>query len=297
MEIQQIRYFSKLAELGNFTRAAEACDVSQPSLSQQISKLELELGQPLFERLGRGTRLTGAGERFKERADQILRLIDEARASVIDEPDAGQIIIAGIPTIAPFFLPAVLSRLGKSAPRAQIHIREETTQDMLHLLAEGAIDLAVLAMPIKQENLHVEPIMTEELRLVVPRKHPLADKPKIGFKDITAEPFVLLHEAHCLTGTTLAFCQRHAFTPLVTARIQQLAMIQELVRLGQGVSMIPRMAAAADKSTERVYRSLTGDKPTRTIALAWNRMRFQTKLFVNVVNHLRAVGKEMQAAE
>jgi LysR family hydrogen peroxide-inducible transcriptional activator len=294
MEIQQIRYFAKLAELGNFTRAAEACNVSQPSLSQQISKLELELGQPLVERLGRGTRLTGAGERFKSRADEILRLIDDAHASVIDEPDAGNLTLAAIPTIAPYFLPAVLSKLAKAAPRAQITVREETTQDTLHLLAEGQVDLAVLAMPIKQENLHVEPIMTEELQLVVPKTHPLAKQPKIGFKDITGEPFVLLHEAHCLTGTTLAFCQRHAFTPLVTARIQQLAMIQELVRLGHGVSMIPKMAADADKSPQRVYRSLTGDKPTRTVALAWNRMRFQTKLFMNVVNHLRAAGKQMQ---
>jgi LysR family transcriptional regulator, hydrogen peroxide-inducible genes activator len=288
MEIQQIRYFVKLAELGNFTRAAEACGVSQPSLSQQVSKLELELGQPLVERLGRGTRLTGAGVRFKERADQIIRLVDDAAASVIDEPDAGHLTLAGIPTIAPFFLPAVLDKLARLYPKAQLTIREETTQETLHLLAEGEIDLAVLAMPIKQENLHVESIFTEELKVVMNKSHPLADKPKIGFKDLASERFVLLHEAHCLTGTTMAFCQRHAFSPLVTARIHQLTMVQELVRLGHGISMIPEMAAKADSSPDRVYRSLTGDKPTRTIALAWNRMRFQTKLFVNVVNHLRA---------
>jgi LysR family transcriptional regulator, hydrogen peroxide-inducible genes activator len=288
MELQQIRYFVKLAELGNFTRAAEACGVSQPSLSQQVSKLELELGQPLIERLGRGSRLTGAGVRFKERADQILRLVDDAANSVIDEPNAGHITLAGIPTIAPFFLPAILDKLARECPRAQITIREETTQETLHLLGEGAIDLAVLAMPIKQENLHVETIFTEELKVVMAPSHPLAQKPKLSFKDLTGEPFVLLHEAHCLTGTTLAFCQRHAFSPLVTARIHQLTMVQELVRLGHGISMIPEMAARADSSPARVYRSLTGDKPTRTIALAWNRMRFQTKLFVNVVERLRA---------
>ena len=98
MEIHQLRYFAKVAELGNFTRAAEACFVSQPSLSQQIIKLEQELGQPLLERLGRSVRLTKAGEILKPRADQILALLDDAKSRITDDPNAGRLSIAAIPT-------------------------------------------------------------------------------------------------------------------------------------------------------------------------------------------------------
>ena len=117
MEMHQLRYFAKVADLGNVTRAAEACFVSQPSLSQQLAKLERELGQPLFERLGRGVRLTEAGRLFKRYCDQILSLTEDARTRVADDPDSGRIVLAAIPTVAPYFLPGVLTRFAKLAPR------------------------------------------------------------------------------------------------------------------------------------------------------------------------------------
>ena len=104
MEMHQLRYFAKVADLGNVTRAAEACHVSQPSLSQQISKLERELGQPLFERLGRGVRLTEAGKLFKRYSDQILSLTEDARTRVTDDPDSGRILIDGV-DVAMFDVP------------------------------------------------------------------------------------------------------------------------------------------------------------------------------------------------
>ena len=109
MEMHQLRYFAKVAELGNVTRAAEACGVSQPSLSQQVAKLERELGLPLLERLGRGVRLTAAGTVFREYAAQILALAEQARTRVADEPDRGKLTVAAIPTVAPYFLPGVLT--------------------------------------------------------------------------------------------------------------------------------------------------------------------------------------------
>ena len=162
MEIHQLRYFAKVAEIGNFTRAAEACFVSQPSLSQQIAKLEEELGQPLFERLGRGVRLTEAGQKLLGRASQILLLLDEAKAAVADEPDAGRLVVAAIPTIAPYFLPAVLTRFAEECPRARIEVAEETTGRLLEMMAHGDVDLAIMALPLRGENLHVEPLFSEE---------------------------------------------------------------------------------------------------------------------------------------
>ena len=287
MEIHQLRYFAKVAEIGNFTRAAEACFVSQPSLSQQIAKLEEELGQPLFERLGRGVRLTEAGRKLRERASQILLLLDEAKAAITDEPDSGRLVVAAIPTIAPYFLPPVLTQFASACPRARIEVAEETTAHILEMLAHGDADLAVLALPLRGENLHVETLFTEELLAVLPAGHALIGKANLSLRDLAGEPFVLLHEAHCLTGTAMSFCRREGIAPTGTARIQQLATIQELVRLGHGVSLVPAMAARADTHAGRVYRSLSGDKPTRTVALAWNRMRYQSKLFSRFAAALR----------
>ena len=286
MEMHQLRYFAKVAELGNVTRAAEACFVSQPSLSQQIAKLERELGQPLFERLGRGVRLTEAGRLFKRYSDQILSLTEDARTRVADDPDSGRIILAAIPTIAPYYLPGALTRFAKECPKARLEIVEETTANILRLLGDGDIDLAILALPIQAEHVHTKALFTEELLAVLPTGHPLASKPKVGLKDLVTEPFVVLNEAHCLTGTTMSFCARHSASPLVTAKSHQLLTVLELVRLGQGVSLIPKMAVPKGKDEGREYRSLAGDKPTRTVALAWNRMRYQTQLFKRFVEFL-----------
>jgi len=286
MEMHQLRYFAKVAELGNVTRAAEACHVSQPSLSQQIAKLERELGQPLLERLGRGVRLTEAGRLFRRYADQILSLAEDASTRVADTPDSGRLVLAAIPTIAPYFLPSVLTRFAKECPKAQIEIVEDTTGHILRLLAEGDADLAILALPVQAEHVHTRTLFTEELLAVLPNRHPLAKKPKLGLKDLAAEPFVVLNEAHCLTRNTMSFCERHAASPLITAKSHQLLTVLELVRLGLGVSLIPAMAVPKGRDEGRTYRSLAGDKPARTIALAWNRMHYQTQLFKRFVEFL-----------
>lgn len=287
MEMHQLRYFAKVAELGHFTRAAEACGVSQPSLSQAVAKLEADLGTPLFERLGRGVRLTQAGEKLRDRAQHILRLVDDARASVTDTPDAGRVVVAAIPTVAPYLLPQVLIRFADECPAAEVEVIEETTERGIGRTVAGEADLLVAALPLRHDDLHVEPLLTEELLAVLPSAHPLAAKPRVTLKELTAERFVLLNEAHCLTDTALAFCTRRHAAPLVTSRIHQLATVLELVKLGHGVSLVPRMAAAADPSKHRVYRPISGDKPTRTLAVAWNTRRYHSAVFGRFVDALR----------
>jgi len=284
--MHQLRYFAKVADLGNVTRAAEACFVSQPSLSQQIAKLERELGQPLFERLGRGVRLTEAGKVFKRYSDQILSLTEDARTRVADDPDSGRLTLAAIPTIAPYYLPGVLTRFSRACPRAHIEIVEETTANILRLIAEGDVDLAIVALPLQAEYLHTKALFTEELIAVLPTGHALARRARVSLKDLVTEPFVVLNEAHCLTATTLSFCARHSASPLVTAKSHQLLTVLELVRLGQGVSLVPAMAVPRGRDDGREYRPITGDRPTRTVALAWNRMRYQTQLFKRFVEFL-----------
>jgi LysR family hydrogen peroxide-inducible transcriptional activator len=287
MEIHQLRYFAKVAELSNFTLAAKACHVSQPSLSLQIAKLERQLGQPLLERQARGARLTAAGKRFKERVDQILHLLDDAVASVQDEADAGRLVIAAIPTIAPYLLPRILARFARDYPRVQIEVIEETTENLVKLCIEGEADLAILALPIASSLLELTTLFEEELQVILPRNHQLAAKKKLTLHDLAEQPFVLLHEAHCLTDQTRGFCSRHLIAPIATARTHQLATVQELVGLGHGISLIPTMAAKQDRHPDRVYRNIQGNAPSRTIAMGWHRHRYQSPLFLTFVEFLK----------
>ena len=125
MELHQIRYFAAVAREGNFTRAARSCFVSQPSLSQQILKLEDEVGQPLFHRLGRRAVLTEAGERFRARARRILREVDNAQRELADLAEtSGRLSVGGIPTVVPFLMPDVLAELRQSDPGLRVELRE-----------------------------------------------------------------------------------------------------------------------------------------------------------------------------
>jgi LysR family hydrogen peroxide-inducible transcriptional activator len=279
MEISQLRYFAKAAELGNFTRAAEACLISQPSLSQQILKLENEIGQPLFDRVGRTVRLTDAGRRLKERVDQAIKLLDDAKSQLRDETDSGRLVVAAIPTIAPYVLPRMVGEFIQKCPRAQIDIVEDVTAGIIDRCHRGEVDLALVALPISGETLRITPLFSEELLLAMCAEHPLARKPRITLRDVRDEPFVLLADAHCLSGNALSFCHSRGFQPILTSRVNQIPTVLELVALGHGVSLIPAMARAADTSAARCYRSFSGEKPTRTIGMIWNEYRFQTKLF------------------
>lgn len=291
MELQQLRYFAKAAHLSSFTKAAEACLVSQPSLSQQIAKLEQELGQPLFERVGRGAKLTEVGKAFKERVDQILKLVDDAKASAADEPDAGRLVVAAIPTIAPYFLPEVVASFCDAFPKARVEIIEEPTASILTLLANGDVDCGVLGLPIRADNLKIEKLFEEELLAALPADHSLAKRRKLKLEDLVSEPFVLLNDAHCLSELTMTFCKRRSLAPIATAKLHQLATVLEFVRLGRGVSLVPAMAAAQDQSDERVYRSLDGDPPKRTVAVAWSAFRFRTKLFDRFLEWIKTAAK------
>ena len=183
---------------------------------------------------------------IKERADQILRLLDDTKARMIDDPQTGRLTIGAIPTIALYFLSQILRRFAMDSPNVQIEVVEEPTTSSIKRCADGSVDLALLALPIQADQFHAEMLFREELKVVMAASHPLASRERLSLTDIQNEPFVLLNEAHCLTQDTLSFCTRHTFVPIVTAEIHQLLTVQELVRLGQGISLIPEMAARMD---------------------------------------------------
>lgn len=291
VELDQLRNFLRVAERQNFTRAAEDLAMSQPALSRSIQRLEEELGQPVFERKTRSVALTDAGLLLQARAQQVLAILEDTRAEITDDGQSGRIRVGAIPTIAPFFLPEVLQRFSHEFPKATLIVQENTTDALLKSCTQGEIDLAILALPIPARYLDVEELFEEELLLVLPPEHPLVTKENIRVTDIEPFPFVLLDEAHCLTDNIVSFCRQRSFQPVSVERASQLAMVQELVSLSHGVSMIPAMARRCDQSDRRVYRSFAGRKPTRKIAVVWNPYRFQSRLIKAFRERLRAGAK------
>ncbi|MEM7812754.1 MAG: hydrogen peroxide-inducible genes activator [Planctomycetota bacterium] len=282
MDLQLLRGFVRVADAGTFTAAARRYGVTQPTLSRAVAKLEEELGQPVFERQGRSLALTDAGRLLRERAGQILGLVDDLKSEITDDGETGRVRVGAIPTIAPYFLPPLLERFKTERPRAAAVVREEVTDQCLELLNRGELDLAIVALPLPRptaaQYLEVTPLFEEPLRLVLHPGHELAGRPTVSARDVEPEPFILLGEAHCLTEHVLDYCRRKSVQPVAVERTSQLAMVQELVALGHGVSLIPEMAAVKDDSPRRVYRKLRGPEPTRTIAIARNPYRFESKL-------------------
>ncbi|MEM1070830.1 MAG: LysR family transcriptional regulator [Planctomycetota bacterium] len=287
MEIDQLRYFLRVAEAGNFTRAAEELGLSQPALSRSIQRLEEELGQPVLERRTKSLALTDAGVLLQSRAQQVLSILEDTKAEITDDGQSGRIRIGAIPTIAPFFLPSLLRQFAADYPNASLIVQEDVTDRLLKRCTQGEIDLAILALPIPAKYLELEELFSEELFLVLPPEHPLVNKPAIQMSDVEPLPFVLLDEAHCLSDNIVSFCRQRSVQPVAVERTSQLAMVQELVSLSHGISMIPKMARDIDQTDRRVYRSMSGKRPERVIAMVWNPYRFQSRLTESFKQSLR----------
>jgi LysR family hydrogen peroxide-inducible transcriptional activator len=287
LSLHALEQFVALARTKNFTRAAEDLHLSQPALSRAIQKLEDQLGQPLFERKPREVLLTDLGELLHERAREILQLVEDTFSELAEAGRRGRIRLGAIPTIAPYFLPGVLSRFAELHPEVTVSVLEDTTEVLIKRCSLGEIDLAIVALPILARHLEVEPLFDEELLLVLPVGHPLAKVKKLTMEAVEPHPFVMLNEAHCLSENIASFCRQQSVQPVTVERTSQLATVQELVALDHGVSIVPEMARRLDLSDRRVYRSFSGERPKRTVALMWNPARFQGKAVKALLQFLR----------
>ncbi len=288
MELHQLRYFLAITKTGTFSRAAESCHVAQPSLSQQILKLEKELGERLFDRKARRVALTPAGEMFRERAEKVLHELHEARREVRDSGGEarGQVHLAALPTIAPYLLPKILRGFARRCPAVATIVHEETTERALRALENYEIDLALVSLPIESPRVAARPLFSEELLLVLPKGHPLLRKRSVSGADLEPEKFIFMAETHCLGTQSLQFCYAKGFTPQISCRSAQMETVQALVAAGVGISMAPAMARA---SSARVsYRSLGKPKPTRTIALLWNKRRHLSRAATELRDYIEA---------
>ena len=275
MEMQQLRYVVAVARTGNFSRAAEQCHVAQPSLSQQIQKLEDELGERLFDRMKREAKMTPHGEAFLRHAVRILEEVDTAKREATDARDLlrGTVTVGVLPTIAPYLLPDAMAEFTEKYPGVEIVVQEDTTARLLKHTLAYEIDFALASHPIQDERLEVKELFAEELLLALPPGHPLTRKRAVAVADLEGERLIVMKEGHCLGDQVLGFCDRRDVKPKISFRSAQLETIQALVASGLGISLIPAMAARSQREDLPEYRSLQSPRPQRKIVAVWPKQR------------------------
>lgn len=243
-DLRQLECFCAVARTGSFTRAAAELGMAQPSLSEQINKLEKALGADLFERFSRRIELTEPGAMLLPRA---RALIEEAAAlpqflEAAREGVRGALRVGVIPTILPYFLAPVLRGFVERYPEVELQLRESTTEDLLQQVLDGVLDLAVLSVPVTELGLVMSELFREPLCLAVPEGHELALTGKVQLRRLTNERLLILKGGHCLREESLAVCDRARAHFGAQFEADQLASIVELIRAGFGVSIVPEMA-------------------------------------------------------
>jgi LysR family hydrogen peroxide-inducible transcriptional activator len=288
MELHQLRYVLAIADTGNFTKAAAASFVSQPSLSQQVGKLESELDHKLFHRLGRRAVPTAAGAILIERARKILFEVENVASEIHDDPKLGaQITVGVIQTVAPYVLPMLIDRTQKKYPFLEINSYEGFRGDLVDGVVDGRIDLAIVALPLRDSRLATEHLFTEPLMLAVGRQHPLASKRRFTAKDLENEKFIMMGRSSTLTDQVQQFCGEHDFEPKIAFRCAQVETLKSLVGLGLGVAILPKLAQHPDDHDSLVYRQISGHTPTREIGIIRHLQRYQsqgTRQFLEVLH-------------
>jgi LysR family hydrogen peroxide-inducible transcriptional activator len=279
MEIHQLRYFVAVADEGSFSRAAAKVRVAQPSLSQQIRKLEAEVGQPLFDRLPRAVVLTEAGRCLIDYARQILASIGDARRCVDELKDtiAGKLAVGAIPTIAPYVLPELVVTFQKHYPHVTLEIVEEVTEGITRRIDAGELDVAIASTCRPSSTLRRESVGSEPLLALVPEEHPLAKKSLIELDDLKSQRFLLLHEMHCLSQQVNHLLEARRLRPQIALAGSQLSTIANMVAASIGISIVPQMMVKHHATPGCVSLPFAPPVPERELNLLYNPLRFQSK--------------------
>jgi LysR family hydrogen peroxide-inducible transcriptional activator len=274
VNLRDLEYLVALADHRHFRRAAEACFVTQPTLSVQLKKLETELGVELIERAPGHVMLTEVGRQVVERARIMLReadnIADIARRTI--DPEAGSLRIGLFPTLAPYLLPHVVPSIHITYPHLELLLVEEKTEDVLQQLRDGKLDAAILALPVHDDQLHHELLFEEDFVLAVPTEHPLGrTREPVSTSVLAGESVLLLEDGHCLRDQALSVCQLSGASERTGFRATSLETLRQMVAAGVGVTLLPRLAVTPPVPA---YDSIhlidfTEPRPSRQIAMFW----------------------------
>ncbi|MDX2307129.1 MAG: LysR substrate-binding domain-containing protein [Hyphomicrobium sp.] len=270
--LKQLRYFDALSRERHFGRAAEACAVTQPALSMQISELEHSLGLTLVERTRTGIQLTPKGEEISRRASRILGDCRDlvAFAHHSSRTLTGALRLGVIPSVAPYMLPPLLPVLRQSYPDLELHVRETQTAHLIEELLDGKIDLVLLALPIKHSDLEEHELFEDRFLLALPRQKKVAGRLRATKDMIENERLLLLEEGHCLRDQALTYCNLKQVDTLNTFGASSLATIVEMVAAGYGITLLPEMSLAMEeRGRELTVIRFAEPEPMRRIGLIW----------------------------
>ncbi len=279
MEIHQLRYFVAVAEEGSFSHAAEREHVSQPSLSQQIQKLEAELNQQLFDRLPRAVVLTDAGQSLLVYARQVLTAIADARRAVaaLEQEVAGKLAVGAIPSIALYVLPRLIRQFQQRYPKVTFELFEDTTDKLAQRLEDGTLDVVLASSGDEPPTLEHHSLGEEPLLMLLPQRHRLARKKSIKWSDLATEKFLLLHEVHSLSKKVRQLLAANRLNPEVVLQGAQLVTIASMVAAGLGVTVIPQMMVGAGFTRGCAAVPFARPVPVRELTLLRNPLRFESK--------------------
>jgi LysR family hydrogen peroxide-inducible transcriptional activator len=279
MELHQLRYFLAIIEAGSFSKAARLVNITQPSLSQQIAKLERELDHTLFDRLPGRVILTQAGEDLRTHASRILAEVRDAGRRVAERGAAvsGHLTVGLIPTLCPYILPALLKTYLRDWPQVSIEIVESPTEELVRGVERGEIDVALASSGSGGNAIHFEVIAHEELVLILPQDHPLMRKTPLRWHQLDQEDFVMLRDMHCLAGQVKRFCGMDRAHIRIAARACQLETIVTMAAAGLGVSVVPELLVRGGLPAGACWRAFAPPRPTREITAIINTERYQTR--------------------
>ncbi|HEU5149803.1 MAG TPA: LysR substrate-binding domain-containing protein [Iamia sp.] len=289
MNLRDLRYLVAVGEHRHFGRAAEACYVSQPTLSTQLKKLERELGVELVERTPGHVMLTAVGERIAGRARVMLDEAESIRslARQAQDPRSGTVRMGLFPTLAPYLLPHVVPQIHERFPQLELLLVEEKTEVVLQQLATGRLDVGVLATPV-DDRLHQEDLFAEDFLLAVPRTHPLAslDEP-VDVGVLTGTHVLLLEEGHCMRDQALSVCRLTGAAEMAGFRATSLETLRQMVAAGVGVTLLPELAVRPPVPASDGVRLLRFAEPVprRRIAMFWR----ETSVYGELLPEIAAV--------
>ena len=279
MTLTELRYIVAVARERHFGRAAEACFVSQPTLSVAIKKLEEELDVKLFERGANEVSVTPLGEEIVRQAQQVIE-----QAAAIKEiakrgkdPVAGPLRVGVIYTIGPYLLPGLVKNAIDMVPQMPLVLQENFTARLLDMLRTGELDCAILAEPFPDTGLAIAPLYDEPFMVAVPRTHALAQRSSISADELKLETLLLLGTGHCFRDHVLEVCPEYARFSSHAEGIRKsfegssLETIKYMVAAGMGVTVVPMLGVPKEAQPHVVYIPFSDNVPTRRVVLAWRR--------------------------
>tara|TARA_B100000686_G_C16719701_1_gene934175 strand:- start:166 stop:1041 length:876 start_codon:yes stop_codon:yes gene_type:complete len=291
MNIRTLEYILAVYETGHFAKAAEKCNVSQPSLSIQIKKFEEQYGIKLFERDNKNFHTTRHGETLIQKISGIVSQFHdmEKTALRLANPDSGDLYIGAFPTLAPFYIPKVMPHIVKALPKFKFYLIEERSPRLIEQLQNGELDAALLALPIEEKhNFHVQTLFQEDLLAAVPANHTLAQRKNIALADLRGEALLLLEDSHCLSGQALEACEWAGLSHRHDFRATSIETLRQMVANGMGITLLPRMACDANRK-DVAYIEITDKNAKRTIGLVSRKGSSQDRILDKMADILKNI--------